>query len=165
MSADFKYFPDVFSEVVDEVKKDYDLVNLLPFFEYGSYLELMGACKVKDNNQTSKYPLIWLVWDGAENTENWKESYIYSISPKVFICDLSNIDDDTAQRYANTLKATLYPIFDLLLSKLGYHPNIELNSEFKYTVIAHPFWLNTDGSFDTLSSIEIKFENLLLLKN
>lgn len=164
MSADFKYFPDVFKEVVDKVRLRYN--QTAPFFEYGTYLELMEICQRKDNNQIAKYPLIWLVWDSKENSESWLDPCMYNISPLVFICDSSKIDDGTAERYTNTLKVTLYPIFDLLLDELGYHDNISLGSDFKHTVKDHPFWLNeTDGSFDTLSAIEIKLENLLILKN
>jgi len=167
MSADFKYFPDVFEEVVVAARARYDLVNnLLPYYEYGTYLELLEACQIKDNNQVAKYPLVWLVWDVNENQQRWIETNIYNISPMVFICNLTNKEYTTAERYTNTLKAILYPIFELLLSELGYHRNFELGSDFRYPVNDHPFWLNNDvGTLDILSAIEIKFENLLMIKS
>lgn len=167
MSADFKYFPQVFKEVVEAARLRYDLTNnLLPYFEYGTYLELLEQCQIKDNNQVAKYPLVWLVWDTNENQQKWIETHIYNISPRVFICDLTSKDYTTQQRYTNTLEAILYPIFDLLLSELGYHKNFSINSEFRYPVNDHPFWLNNaDGSLDVLAAIEIKFENLLMIKS
>ena len=164
MSADFKYFPRLFEEVIEEVRKEYD--SIYPLFEYGTYLELIEKCTVKDNNQQSKYPLVWLVWDQNENQQKWIEPYIYTISPRVFICSLAERDNNTEERYTAPLESVLYPIFEILLSELSYHPNIVLGSDFAYPVNDHPFWLNnTEGNFDHLSAIEIKFENLQMFKN
>jgi hypothetical protein len=167
MSAEFKYFPDLFKEVVEASRLRNDLTNNLhPYYCYGTYLELLELCKTKDNNQIEKYPLVWLVWDNAENTQRWIEECLYNISPRVFICTLTNRDFTTEQHYTNTLKAVLYPIFELLLSEMGYHKNFSLLSDFRYPVNDHPFWLNNDaGQLDILSAIEIKFENLLMIKN
>jgi hypothetical protein len=166
MSADFRDFPAVFDEVVTEVRSQYDPTNVLqPYYGYGTYFELMELCKVKDMNQLEKYPLIWLVWEQGENEQKWIEEYLYTISPRVFICFPSNADDDTAKRYTNSINSILYPVFDILLSELDYHDRINLNSSFVYNVNDHPFWLRNDaGSFDDLSAIEIKLENLLLIK-
>jgi len=164
MSIDFKYFPDVFAEIVASARARYDLDNVLPYFEYGTYFELLEACQLKDNNQLAKYPLVWLVWDASENKETWTEEYIYTISPRVFIATLTSLDQTTADRYTNTMKAVLYPIFALLTYEIDYHENIG-SKDYKTSVNDHPFWLNNDdGSFDVLSAIELKFENLLLIK-
>lgn len=161
--SDFRDFPAIFGEVVAEVVKEYNL-NL--YYEFGSYLELMEKCKIKDNNQLEKYPLIWLVWDGAmDSQQKWTDPYLYTISPKVFICHWTMKDNNTDQRYSQTINPVIYPIFDILISELGYHQNININSSFTYPVTDHPFWLNNEaGEFDTLSAIEIKLENLLIIK-
>ncbi|MBV5335113.1 MAG: hypothetical protein JZU49_04835 [Sulfuricurvum sp.] len=166
MSTDFKHFPKIFSEVVSEVRNEYDPTNQLqPYFEYGTYFELMEACKIKDDNQVENYPLIYLVWERGENEKKWIDPCIYTISARVFICALAERDDTSDDRYTNTIEPILYPIFDTLLSELGYHGNIELNSDFTHQVTDHPFWTNTDGTFDDLSAIEIRLENLLMLKS
>jgi hypothetical protein len=166
MSAEFKYFPDVFKEVIDAVRLRYDLTsNLAPYFAYGTYSELLELCKIKDNNQIVKYPLVWLVWDKSENQQKWTEECLYNIAPHVFICTMTNQDYMTDDHYTNTIKPILYPIFDLLLSEMGYHKYFSLGNDFRYPVNDHPFWLNNDaGNFDILSAIEIKFENLLMIK-
>jgi len=166
MSADFRYFPAILGEVIAEVRKEYDANNLSPYFGYGTYFELMEMCKVKDMNQQLKYPLIWLVWEAEEDKQSWLDPYMYKVAPSVYICDFANTDDLTDQRYINVINPVLYKIFDILISELGYHPNINIDSEFSYTAIDHPFWLCNDaGAFDDLSAIEIKFENLLMIKN
>lgn len=175
MSVDFRIFPDVFKEVVDKVASDPDIVAILqpyfgdvqvPFFEYGTVFELLQTCIRKDNNQESKYPLIWLVWEPQENQQKWIEPYMYTLNAKVFICDRTNIDSTTSQRYEQTMRPILYPILLSLIEWLGNHPCIELNDEFKYPANDHPFWLNNpEGTYDTLSAIEISLQNMLIYKN
>jgi len=177
MSVDFRIFPDVFKEVVDQVVSDPEIIAILqpffegvdvsvPFFEYGTYLELLETCVRKDNNQEAKYPLIWLVWEQSENQQKWIEPYMYTLNVKVFICDNTPIDSTTRQRYEQTMKPILYPIFFSFIEALGHHPNIELNDEFKYPANDHPFWLNNpDNTYDTLSAIEISLQNMLIYKN
>ena len=167
MSTDFKHFPKIFGEVLSEVRSEYDPANQLkPYYEYGTYLELLEACKIKDNNQEAKYPLIYLVWERGENEKRFIDPYIYTISPRVFICDFAQGDDSSDQRYTDVIETVLHPLFEILLSEMGYHPNIELGSDFRYPTTDHPFWLNNaDGSFDDLSAVEIKLENLLMLKS
>jgi hypothetical protein len=167
MSVDFIQFPKIIGEVIDKVKAEYDPSNMnCPYYEYGTYKELLVACNIKDNNQIEKYPLIWLVWERGENEKKWIEPYIYTISPRLYICTRANIDDTSDQRFTNTIEPVLFPVFETFISELGYHPNIELNADFTYQVTEHPFWLNaTEGTFDILSAIEIKLNNLLMLKS
>jgi hypothetical protein len=163
--VDYKYFPDVFSEVVDRARLKYDPANLAPYYNYGTYLELLKLCKVKDNNQLQIYPLVWLVWDNNENQIKYPEPYLYTIAPRVFICDLTSQDYTTEQHYTNVLKAILYPIFEQMMVAMSYHENFSLGTDFRYLVSDHPFWLNNDaGQLDVLSAIEIKFENVLMIK-
>jgi len=177
MSADFRIFPDIMQEVIDAVVADPNwnsvigpylegVVGTFPCFEYGTYLELLQTCIRKDNNQEAKYPLVWLVWEPSENQQKWIEPYMYTLTAKVFICDKTNIDSTTSQRYTDTMKLFLYPIMLALIEALGNHPCIELNDEFKYPANDHPFWLNNpDGAYDTLSAIEISLQNMLIYKN
>jgi len=162
---DFKHFPDVFSELITAIKLRYVSDGPTISYEYGTEAEFIAQCVIKDNNQLDKYPLVWLVWDPKENQQVYTDPCIYSIVPRVFICSLTNQDDTTVQKYEHTLKAVLYPIFDLLVDEMAYHANIELDPNFKYTVNDHPYWTNATDQFpDFLSAIEIKFENLLIIQ-
>jgi len=167
MSADFRFFPQLLGEVVDMVRAEYDPTDgLLPYYSYGTYLELLERCKVMDNNQVEKYPLIWLVWDGNDNQIKWTEPYIYSYSPTVYIIGTTKDEYTTEERYENTLGLILYAIFDLLVDNITYHKNISYPDSFKYPVNDHPFWLNNaEGTFDVLSAIQVKFEELTMYKD
>jgi hypothetical protein len=167
MSVDFRIFPDIFKEVNDLVIEYIDPDNgLVPYFGFGTYLELLQMCQTKDNNQQTKYPLIWLVWETSENQQKWIEPYMYNINVRLFICDLTKVDNTTEQRYDNVMRPILYPIFSALYEALGHHPNIQLGNDFLYPSNDHPFWLNNSGDtiFDPLSSIEVNLQNLLIQK-
>lgn len=157
---DFRYFPDIFADLIERVKERFgaDIV-----YEYGTYLELIKQCQIKDNNQISKYPLIWLVWDKDNNVQSWAEPCLYKISPRFFICTLTDQDYNTKQRYDNTLKQELYPIFDLIIDEINYYANIVQENNFAYSVTDHPF-LREDAQLDILSAIEIKLENITLIQ-
>ena len=162
---DFRHFPDVFNNLVNAVKLRYVSDGPAISYEYGTDAEFISQCLIKDTNQLEKYPLIWLVWGPKDNQQVYTDPCIYSIAPRVFICSLTNPDDMTDQKYTNTLKAVLYPIFDLLVDEFGYNGNIELDPNFKYTVNDHPYWTEPADQFpDHLSAIEIKFENLLIIQ-
>lgn len=167
-NVDFKYFPLVMGEIVDRVRLEYDPTNdVLPKYEFGTYLELLTYCEINDRNQNLKYPLIWLVWENGENKETWIEECMYEISPKLFICDLTNKKDNTTAKYTSPLMDILYPILELFDSKLRCHEFVSINeSNFRIDRTVHPYWLkNNEGvTFDSLSAIELKLNNLLMLK-
>ena len=164
MNTQFNDFPQIFKEMVDMAKNEFG--SVFPLFEYGTYFELMQKCTIRDNNQEDKYPLLWLVWDQNENKMNWIDPYIYTISPRIFICAYAKLDDSTKDRYENTIKPVLFPIFNLIADWIQHHPNICYQDNFNYDVKDHPFWLNNAaGNFDTLSAIEIQFQNLTIYKD
>jgi len=164
MNTDFKDFPSLFGEVIALIQNEYR--PNLPIYEYGTYFELMQKCTQKDRNQQVKYPLIWLVWDQNENNMAWIDPYIYSISARIYLCAPVKLDDSTQQRYKNTIRPVLYPIFDLLAELIQHHPNICCGDDFKYPVKDHPFWLNNEaGNFDNLSAIECQLQNLTIYKD
>jgi len=167
MSADFKYFAQIIGEVVASVRARANQSDpLAPYFQYGTYMELVESCQVKDNNQGSKYPLVWLVWDSSENSKKYIEPYMYAMNARVFIIHTANIDDTTDERYTAPIESILYPIFELFVDEIGYHPNISIEADYRYPVSDHAFWLNdAEGTFDVLSAIEIKLENLLMVKS
>jgi len=162
MSIDFKYFPDIFADLIERVKPR--LVGLDVVFEYGTFLELMNRCQLRDNNQIQKYPLVWLEWDKENNQQVWIEPCMYKITPRFYICSLTDLDSTTQERYDNTLKPVLYPIFDLIMDEINYYANMILESNFTYSVTDHPFWLKEELPLDKLSAIEVKLDNITLIQ-
>jgi hypothetical protein len=158
-------FKDIFKTVVDNVKPSYDPANnLQPYFQFGLYSDLIEALNIKDNNQIGKYPLIWLVWEKSDNQQQWIDPYIYSITVRVFICDLAVQDDNTDERYTNVFPA-LNRIFDLLIEELRYAPDMGFK-DFSYTLNDLPA-CQLDGSSgipDFISAKEVSFKNIYVYK-
>ena len=170
---DFRYFPYLISDIVSDVRSEYDPANgLKPAFEFGTYLELLKRLSIKDRNISAgkvdvKYPLIWLIWGDGENKETWIEECMYEISPKLFICDLTNNNASTSTKYTSPITDILYPILELFTTKLKCHKNVSIDeSKFRTDRTVHPYWLNQNEgvTFDPLSAIELKLNNLLMLK-
>jgi hypothetical protein len=170
---DWKYFPYQFQKIIDRVRLIIDPIitegtppvqsgGLVPYYEFGTYLELVGKLSSKDNNQILKYPLVWLVWDGNENKQTFINEAEYNISPRIFICDLVGKDQNTDERETNTIHPILYPIFNAISDQIQIYENISTLSGYTIDLDEHPFWLRTDIQIDTLSSIEIKINNLLI---
>ncbi|HAT75501.1 MAG TPA: hypothetical protein DCS19_01325 [Flavobacterium sp.] len=171
MSAiDFRYFPDVFADIVSKVREVYDPTGLaMPIFKYGTYLELVASTKFDDDNGNIKYPLVWLVWDSFENTENWLEQdQLYEISPRIFICArVDSMDENTDTCITKYFKPILRPILTELIRQVFFHDNVESYIINKYKKNDHAHWGEnyTNKLFDQLSAIEITFEKLRIMKN
>ena len=161
-------FKDIFKLVVDEVRKEYDPTNnLRPYFQFGLYADLIENLNIKDNNQVEKYPLIWLVWEKVNNQQQWIDPNIYSIAPRVFICDLAVQDDNTDERYDHNFDTVINPLFDLLISEMQYAPNVEFPPGYSYSMNDLPDGQldNNSGIPDFVSAKEINFQKLFIYKN
>jgi len=161
-------FKDIFSLVVDEVRKEYDPTKgLQPYFQFGLYSDLIESLNIKDNNQIEKYPLIWLVWESANNQQQWIDPYIYTISPRVFICDLAVQDDNTDERYTHNFDTVIDPLFELLIKELMYAPNVEFPTAYNFLTNDIPDGKLDSGSGipDFVSAKEINLKNLIIYKN
>jgi len=169
MSKEYRHFPDIFKEVIDNVRLTIDPIvgetgGVFPIFKCGSYAELVSSSLIDDNNQNIKYPLVWLVWDAGEDNEHWIVGDIYELNPRVFLltrCELDNSSEYCRETY---IKPTLIPILDEILDEMFCHPNIEAFIDFPKRINEHPHWGENyqNKMFDTLTGIEVNFEKLII---
>lgn len=172
MNEDFKLFPYIFRDIISDVRLEYDSINeLKPYFEFGTYLELTKRIQIKDQIDSEKYPLVWLVWEAAESLQRWNSSHSYNVSPRVFICNFTNSDYSSVERYDANFVGILFPIFDIIKKYMKYNKFISGNGEFNFQLAEHLLWGESLGFqkdrnvlFDTLDSLEIKFESLEINK-
>ena len=177
--TDFRFFPRVFGDVMTAVRAEYDPIAtpLKPAYEFGTYLELTKVHVLKDNNIAAgqvavKYPLVWLVWEANENTENWETDAQYSINPRIFICMNTDSDYRSEQRYTENFEAILYPIWELIKQEMDNSNQIDSFSSQDFSKSDHLYWGESIGIskdknilFDTLDAIEIKLNNLEIFDN
>jgi hypothetical protein len=169
--ADKRYFVDVFEEVVDNVRAIYDTVNdpkEAPYFLKGRPLEIIQLLQEKDESDEykwKKYPLIVLFTNFTEKRGRAK-SLQFEVSPKVAIITESDQDFRTGDRYTNSVKPVLYPIYELLLEEIANNPNF-LQSQKRNIIHDITIWDGNPTSqsaglsySDYVDGIDIQFTDL-----
>ncbi|MCK5607627.1 hypothetical protein KAR91_37430 [Candidatus Pacearchaeota archaeon] len=167
------YWVDIIEDVVSEVRADTDkpatLTSEQPYYMHGHPLEVINTLSLKDKNDTykfKKYPLIALFQDFTE-VMGEDQKIQSSTSLNIVICMETSQDYSSAQRYDNSFRTILYPLYDLLIEKIiasGYFLNAS-ESLTSHNKIDRLFWGKTglygnEGNIfnDHIDAIEI--ENL-----
>lgn len=166
-------FPKIFAEIVASVRLKYDIANgVLPYYEVGTYAELLRVNAIKDKNTVAKYPLIWLVWEADESKINRVNHLMYHVSPRIFICNHTSTEKSSTERISENFDQILNPIWALLQRFITYHPDVDWSTRHNYQKADHLLWgeslgyqKNKSVLNDTLDAIEIKYNNLLIIEN
>ncbi len=118
------YWIDVFSDIVTDVRNDTDKPAALdtdePFYMHGHPLEIINILAQKDNHAThkfNKYPLIALFQDFTE-TMGENQSVQSTADLNIVIATNTSPDYSADERYDNTFRTVLYPLYDLLLEHI-----------------------------------------------
>lgn len=156
--------PDALQNVVNLVSTE---LGYTVFFRYGTYEELVENLRVLNYNddvtsldENRNYPLIWLPLDIEEQHGN---DYSYLATIKLILATQTLPDYTTEERFTNSFKAVLQPIYECLLDKLvtcGYfeQSSPELIEHNKYDRV---HWgktqlIDTNGNgLDFVDAIEI----------
>jgi len=168
--ADRKYFVDVFSDVVAEVRAEYDPINnLQPYYMFGHPKEIAHRLTLKEKGSLkfNKYPLIALLTD-FEETHMQTQDISYSVSPTILILNPTNKNYNSEERYINTFKTILYPIYELLIDKIAESKIISTKSRLiSHTKIDRLYWgvngINGNEGLifnDILDGIELNIDTL-----
>ncbi len=124
MSAPF--WVDIIEDVVTEVRNDADKPGVgvipadSPYYMHGHPLDIIKTLNEKDSsptNKSKKYPLIALFQDFTE--EIGRDQRIQSsASLNLVIAYHTRSDYNSAQRYDNSFRTILYPLYDLFIEKI-----------------------------------------------
>lgn len=114
-----------------------------PYYMYGHPIEIINTLAEKDKNGTykfKKYPLIALFQD-FEETRGETQFVNTSASLNIVIIVNSKRDYNSSQRYSNTFKPILYPIYNLLLKYISESNYFDLAPDaVPHTKIDRVFW-------------------------
>lgn len=119
------YWVDIFDEIVTSVRTDSDKPAALdtdePFYMYGHPLEIINILAKKDTNDVhkfNKYPLIALFQDFTE-TMGANQAIPSAVQDLNIVIAMNTLPDYTAEnRYDNTFRTVLYPLYDLLIKHI-----------------------------------------------
>ena len=175
--TDSRYFVDVFGEVVSDVRSVYDPSGLeKPYYMYGHPREIGNLLTLKDQSSVNKFkrfPLVAFIQDFAESHGS-DNRYEYELSFSVLIVTSTKRDYKSEERYTNTFKPVLYPIYELLKTKMVQNQNILVQDVdyLDHRKIDRVYWgvegtYGSDGLIfnDHLDAIELFFNNIPVAKN
>ncbi len=122
MSA--KFWVDIFENIVTEVRNDTDKPGVIPtdspYYLHGHPLDIIKTLNEIDRSpsqKAKKYPLIALLQDFTEEvgTDQRIQS---SASLNLILAYHTKSSYNSSQRYDNSFRTILYPLYDLLIEKI-----------------------------------------------
>lgn len=167
---------DIIEEVVTEVRNDFTSEQNIPFYDYGTTLEVVNRLRMKtDSNQfyDKKYPLIWYVIGDSINEEvdSKKATKRQVKSNTIIICTKTKAEYSSKERYTNVIKPILRPLYDLFMLKLKQNKTVRSIDGFKHEYYENLFWgraglYGHDGNIfnDRLDAIIIDSMDLFIIE-
>ena len=161
------FWVDVIENIVTAVRNDADKPGVLfipadsPYYLHGHPLDIIKVLNQKDRsptNKSKKYPLIALLQDFTE-TIGTNQKIKSSASLNILIAYSTKSEYDSAQRYDNSFRDILYPLYDLLIEKI-ISSNMFLNASDNLTShdkIDRLYW----GRGETKGNVSVVFNDLI----
>jgi hypothetical protein len=166
-----KPIPKIIGGIVDAVRTDYDPVNgLAPYYMHGHPMEIVNILSQKTKNETlkfQKYPLIALFQDFDESITGQRRDATLNI----VICTETSPQFEATERYENTFKPVLNPLFDFFWKHLkrSYYLNV-LPDSITFEKTDRVYWgrqglYGSEGNIfdDHIDAIEISNLSLSLI--
>ena len=133
---------DIFADIVAEVRRAYDPANLeFPLYMHGTTEEIaliLSEKSASSTHRSKKYPAICLIQDFDED---WSHSSIDCKRLNIAIITETKAEYEAAERYQDTFKNELYPLFNLLLQKIKSSKHLNMNSDqITFTKTDKVYW-------------------------
>lgn len=170
--SNYKYFVDVMAEWVTQTGTNIG-IDLYYLHGHPQDIALILTEKTKSQEyQYKKYPLICLIQDFEEQIKVNDHFYNIPNCTILIVCETKS-EYHAAERYVNSFKPTLYPIYEELISVIENSSETSPTMEdIDYTKIDRVYWgkvgiQGNDGLLfnDKLDAIELRFTNLQIRKN
>lgn len=171
------YIKEVFESMMPFIQAQYDTLYdpvEAPFFMYGRKSEILQLLTEKDQDDEykyKKYPLI-ILYASQQERHGINHMNEYLISPLVSIVTDSSREFYQDDRFTNSIKPILYPIYEYLLQEIGNNPAFyqsyaeDIKNQIKVWD-GNPSDSKTIGIAynDYLDGIDVQFTDLRLFKN
>lgn len=167
------YWVDVIEDIVDLVRADSTKPSVgadAPYYLYGHPRDVVNQLSMKDKHGTlkfKKFPVIILLQDFDE-TMGESGLIVSETSLNIIIATSTDPNYISSDRYTNTFKPILYPLYELFIEKIAtsnYFLEVE-QGLVPHTKTDRLFWgtNNANTGNDYLDAIEISDLNLKLSK-
>ena len=156
---------DIFADIVAEVRKAYDPTSLeQPYYMHGHPVEIATILSEKDASNIykfKKYPVICLFQDFDED---WSHSSVECKGLNIAIITETKAEYEAAERYQDTFKNELYPLFNLLLQKIKSSKHLNMTADqITFVKTDRLYWGRNEQLIinDFIDAIEISRLNLI----
>jgi len=163
MSAPF--WVDIIEDIVTAVRADTDKPDSIPvdspYYMHGHPLDVIKTLNQKDRdpvNKSKKYPLIALLQDFTEEMGE-DQRIVSETSLNIVIAYHTVSEYNSAQRYDNSFRTILYPLYDLLIEKIidsGWFLNVG-SGRVPHDKIDRLYW----GRGETKGNKAVVFNDLI----
>jgi len=164
-----KYIVDIIGDIVTTMRGN----GATPYYLYGHPLEVVNTLTEWTKHPVkkfAKFPIIILMQD-FEERKGVEQGVNSSVSLNLVICMNTKPEYKSADRYVNTFKPVLYPLYDSFIDTIitsGYFKNVS-HGVVQHTKIDRVFYGNegnTANQFnDRIDAIEIRNLELDILNN
>jgi hypothetical protein len=168
-----RYVPDLIGSVVTAA---FDALNMEGFYDYGHYAEVTKQLTIKDQGISdavrTKYPLVWLVMDFAEDYGRALDVYC-EVNCQLIIANATDMNYTMAERRDENFLPILYPIYSELLYQFSQSPTFRRPpaQTIQHTKIDRPYWDGKENGAggqnlfnDFIDAIQIKNLKLSVAK-
>lgn len=135
----------IIGDVVKMVRDDFTPEKVIPFYDYGTTIEVVNRLKRKTESpewEYKKYPLIWYVIDGSvkESVENNKSAVRTVSNCSLIICTQTLSELTSEERYAQNFIPVLRPIYEAFFFQLKKSNLLKSSNYFNHTCYENLFW-------------------------
>lgn len=165
------YIVDIIESVVDAVREDYTppagYDSDSPFYMYGHPMEIIETLSQKDKHSTLKYkryPLIALFQDFEEEKGD-NQAINTRVRLNMVIAVSTKREYKSSERYTNTFKTILYPLYNLFMEKFAASNYFQTSEGIiAHTKIDRVFWGKT-GLYGNEANIFNDYLDAIELRN
>jgi hypothetical protein len=157
-----KYFiTDIIGEVVNGVANDLDL-NIV--YYYGDVNEVVQKLNILARNNTERYPAVAMFTDITQRRGNRNDLIAEVTIPYILFCCITEKGWHAEERIENSIKQTLYPIYERFLKNLELNDKLLKTSEYflrhnyteRLSIGKSALFVNNNGGNDFIDAIEVQ---------
>lgn len=173
----YRPVPYIIKDIVDNLRDKYTEEKILPYFDFGTTIEVVNRLKIKSespDHSDKRYPLIWCLIDGSvkESVGDIRSNNRVAKDVTIIICNQTDRDFTATERYENNFIPVLRPIYDAFMYHMKISKLVRSSNGYQHEYYENLFWGNeglygaTGNIFDDmLDAIIIKGLDLMLIES
>jgi len=155
----YRPVPYVIKDIVDTLRDKFSEEKVLPYFDFGTTVEVVNRLKQKSESPTysdKRYPLIWYLIDGSVKEEVVLGKRIVK-NVTIIICNQTTREFTSTERYENNFTPILRPLYDAFMINMKNSTLVRSSDNYKHEYYENLFWGN-EGLYGATGNI---FDDML----